>query len=216
MESLIEISKENSLLNEFIAELRDVNLQKDKHRFRENLEQIGFLMAYEISKHFAFKTKTLETPLAKANVNLVNENIVILGILRASLPMQMGFLKGFRKADAAFLSAYRKNTIGNDFEIITEYEAVPSLKGKTVIIADPMCATGSSLLACYNKLTSNHQPFKVIFASIFASKEGIEILSTELPHIVHYTCVVDPELNAKKYIIPGLGDAGDLAFGEKL
>ncbi len=215
MESLIELSAQNSLINSYLAEMRDINKQKDPHRFKENLESIGQIMAYEISKSFDFKEQTVETPLANAKVKLIDEEIVVAGILRAALPLQQGFLKAFRNADAAFIAAYRNTTEGYEFEIVTEYEAKPVLNGKTLIIVDPMCATARSLMACYEKLTLGYEPKKVIFASVFASKVGIETIVSNLPHIVHYTCVVDEHLNAKSYIVPGLGDAGDLAFGNK-
>ncbi|MGB0430823.1 MAG: uracil phosphoribosyltransferase, partial [Bacteroidia bacterium] len=137
------------------------------------------------------------------------------GLLRIFVD-QNGFLSAFRKADAAFIAAYRKSTSDIEFEIITEYEAKPNLNGKTLIIVDTMCATARSFLACYEKLTQGFEPKKVIFASVFASKTGIETISSKIPQIVHYTCVVDDELNAKSYIVPGLGDAGDLAFGNKI
>lgn len=216
MENLIELGKENSLIGELILELRSTQLQADRHRFRENIEQIGLLMAYEISKSLRYKEVQVQTPLALATAKIIEENMVIAAILRAALPLQAGFLKGFRKADAAFIAAYRKHSNELDFEIVSEYEAKPNLFNKTLLLVDPMCATGQSFITCYNKLIVEQKPEKVIFASIFSSKKGIATIATFLPEIVHYTCVVDLELNAKSYIVPGLGDAGDLAFGKKM
>lgn len=216
MESIKELAKENSLLNTYLAEMRDVDRQKDAHRFRENLEAIGALMAYEISKELSFRKTEVLTPLVLTHVNLIQDELVIVGIMRAALPFQSGMLRAFRNADAAFIAAYRKNTQGNDFEIVTEYEAKPNLNGKTVIIADPMCATASSMITCYKKLTHGFKPKKVIFASVFASEQGTNNLRQALPNFKHYIGVIDKDLNAESYIVPGLGDAGDLAFGEKL
>ncbi|MFY0674919.1 MAG: uracil phosphoribosyltransferase [Bacteroidia bacterium] len=216
MESLKVLSHQNSILNSYLAEMRDVEHQKDSHRFRENLESIGAIMAYEISKDLSFKTSIIETPLAQAKVNTIEDNIVVVGIMRAALPFQSGMLKAFRNAESAFIAAYRKHTEGDDFEIVTEYEAKPNLNDKIVVIADPMCATARSMITCYEKLTHGFKPKKVIFASIFASEQGVDNLHAALQNKQHYTCVVDKELNAKSYIVPGLGDAGDLAFGEKL
>jgi len=215
METIIELCSENSILNSFIAEMRDVDLQKDRSRFRENMEACGFIMGYEISKALNYNSKPVQTPLAITQVNLPTDDVVIVSILRAALPLQYGMLRAFREADAAFIGAARKHTSQGEFEIVSDYEAAPDLNGKTVIVVDPMLATASSLLTCYEKLMMNAKPKQCITASVFASKKGIETLVTALPQIVHYTCVVDKELNAHKYIVPGLGDAGDLAFGTK-
>ncbi|MBI1185168.1 uracil phosphoribosyltransferase [bacterium] len=216
MENLIILNRQNTLLNSYLAELRDVERQKDSHRFRENLEAIGGIMAYEISKSLQYEPQVVPTPLGQAEVNLSNENLVVCAILRAALPLQNGMLRAFRSAEAAFISAFRQHTSATDFEIVSQYEVMPDLTGKTLILADPMCATGSSLLTCYHKIMEHFKPQKVLFASVFSSKYGMETLATQLPQIVHYTCVVDLHLDANSYIVPGLGDAGDLAFGVKV
>lgn len=217
MENVIELSTADSLLNSYLAEMRDEDLQKDKSRFRENLEACGFILGYEISKSLHFCKQEVNTPLGVASVNLVDEEVVVVGILRAALPVQMGVLKAFRNAEAAFIAAYRKHEDDSkDFIIVSEYEATPNLEGKTVILVDPMLATGSSMVTCYERLMMNSKPKRCIVASVFSSLEGVNALNSQLPQIVHYTCVIDAELDVNKYIVPGLGDAGDLAFGVKM
>lgn len=217
MENVIELSASNSLLNHYLAEMRDEHLQKDKARFRENMEACGFILGYEISKKLDYSQRPVKTPLANTTVALATDQVVVVGILRAALPLQMGMLKAFRNAEAAFVAAYRKHEEGvPGFEIVSEYEATPNLEGKTVVLVDPMLATGSSMITCYERLMEGSKPKQCIVASVFSSKEGVNTLKSQLPQIVHYTCVIDAELDHNKYIVPGLGDAGDLAFGEKV
>lgn len=217
MENVIELSATNSLLNSYLAEMRDERLQKDRSRFRENLEACGFILGYEISKALSYDLKQVKTPLAHASIELLKDEVVVVGILRAALPVQMGVLKAFRNAEAAFIAAYRKGSEGTkEFTIVSEYEALPNLDGKTVILVDPMLATGASMLTCYERLMEHSKPKQCCVATVFSSMEGVNILNSRLPQIVHYTCVIDAELDVNKYIVPGLGDAGDLAFGVKV
>lgn len=216
MERLIELGQRPSIISELLSEMRDENRQLDRYRFRENLETIGLLMGYEISKAMSYSAAKVSTPLAIADTVKLDDSVVICAILRAALPLQNGMAKAFRKADLAFISAYRSPLRNHDFEIVTGYSAGPNLKDKTLVLVDPMLATGRSALACYKNLTSKQKPKSTYFASVFSSQEGVAFLSKALPQIVHYTCAVDKELNSKSYIVPGLGDAGDLAFGVKI
>lgn len=214
---VVNLSENNSLLNSFMSELRDVNIQKDSLRFRRNIERIGEITAYEISKTFTYKQADVQTPLATAQVNLPSENVVIATILRAGLPFHQGFLSYLDHAENAFVSAYRKYTSETEFYIHTEYIASPSLEGKTLIICDPMLATGSSMEVAYRALLLKGMPAKVYLASVLATPQAINYLQELMPQdITLYTAAIDPVLNPHKYIVPGLGDAGDLAYGEKL
>lgn len=211
------LSDNNSLLNSFIKELRDKGIQQDPLRFRRNIERAGELTAYEMSKSFAYKDEQVETPLATATVSVPDEQIVIATILRAGLPFHHGFLNYFDHAENAFVSAYRKYTSETEFVIHTEYIASPSLEGKTLIICDPMLATGSSMEVAYHALLEKGKPRKVYLASVLATPQAIDYLEKSLPvEVKLYTAAIDPVLNPHKYIVPGLGDAGDLAYGEKL
>ena len=215
---IINLSKENSVLNQFIAEIGDKAIQKDPMRFRRNLERIGEIMAYEISKTLNYEQKEVVTPLGIANCQLPSDNIVVSTVLRAGLPLHNGILNYFDRAQNAFVAAYRKYGKDNKFEIKMEYMTSPSLEGKVLIIADTMLATGASLVLAYNKLLESGTPSEVHFVCPIASFYGVEYLSKNLPHknITLWTGAIDEELTNKSYIVPGLGDAGDLAFGSKL
>ena len=212
-----DLSKTNSILNTFVSELRDIKIQKDPLRFRRNLERIGEVMALEISKNFLFKEKSIHTPLGRAVSSVVSDQIVVATILRAGLPMHQGFLNYFDGAENAFVSAYRKYTGKESFEIHVEYISSPNLTGKTLILVDPMLATGSSFELAYKALLSKGTPKKTFMACAIASEDGIGKLKSnkELKGIGLWCAAIDPELNRKSYIVPGLGDAGDLAFGIK-
>lgn len=214
---IYDLSKTNSILNTFVSELRDIKIQKDPLRFRRNLERIGEVMALEISKHFIFKKKSIHTPLGRALSSVVSDQVVVATILRAGLPMHQGFLNYFDGAENAFVSAYRKYTGKESFEIHVEYISSPNLDGKTLILVDPMLATGSSFELAYKALLSKGTPKKTFMACAIASEDGIRKLqkNQELKEIGLWCAAIDPELNRKSYIVPGLGDAGDLAYGNK-
>lgn len=211
-----EIGKENSVLNRFISEIRSEQIQKDRMRFRKNLERIGEIMAYEISKELAYETKEIVTPLGELDMSLMSEEPLVATILRAGLPFHQGFLNYFDEADNGFVSAYRRYHKGGEFEIEVEYVSCPSIEGRTIIIADPMIATGASIECVYKALRSRGNPKHVHIASVIASVQGIDHLRSQLPkNVTFWSGAVDKELTAQAYIVPGLGDAGDLAFGRK-
>lgn len=215
---VINIGEKNSLLNNFLAEIRDHVIQKDSQRFRRNLERIGEIFAYEISKTLSYSLKEVQTPLGIASCNTFDSEIVISSILRAGLPLHHGFLNYFDKAQNAFIAAYRKYGKGNDFKIQIEYSSSPSIDSKILILADTMLATGSSVVLAFNKLTEVEKPIFTHIVSPIASRDGIEYLSKHIPHknTTLWVGAIDEELTTKSYIVPGLGDAGDLAFGSKL
>ncbi len=214
---LKDFSKENSILNTFIAEIRDVNKQKDSMRFRRNIERIGEVLAYEMSKNFQTKSQNITTPLGIKDTEIIAEDIVLCSILRAGLPLHTGFLNYFDNAENAFISAYRKHTSETEFEIVVEYLAAPSIEGKTLVLVDPMLATGQSMLAVYETLLKLGKPKNIHIAAVIGAQEGIDTISKKLPEdTTLWIAAVDEVLNEKGYIVPGLGDAGDLAFGNKL
>lgn len=215
---VINLSENNSVLNHYIKEIRSVEIQKDPMRFRRNLERIGEVMAYEISKTMNYVVENVTTPLGIAPVNVMSDNIVVSTILRAGLPFHQGFLNYFDRAENAFVSAYRKYKDALKFEIFIEYIASPDLNGKTLIITDPMLATGSSMELAYGALKTKGTPAQVHVASVISSQYAIDYLKKHFQDtdIIVWTAAIDPELDAHSYIIPGLGDAGDLAFGQKL
>ena len=214
---VINLSEKASLLNNFLFEIRDKHVQQDSLRFRRNIERIGELMAYEMSKQMSYATQQCVTPLAQTTVEMLEEQIVVATILRAGLPLHQGFLNYFDHAENAFVSAYRQYTSQTEFVIHTEYIASPDLTGKTLLIVDPMLATGSSMEVAYKALLEKGMPKKVFLASVIATEQAISFLQKVMPEqVVLYSAAVDPMLNEHKYIVPGLGDAGDLAFGEKL
>lgn len=213
------LNRENTLLNKFIAEIRDKNIQKDSMRFRRNLERIGEVTAYEISKKLNYKTVTVETPLGEADVEAVSDQIVIATILRAGLPFHQGFLNYFDDAQNAFVSAYRKSTKDGKFTVKVEYISCGSLEGKTLLLVDPMLATGSSLVLAYEALCERGgQPAHTHIAAVIGSEQGVDYALRHLPKesTTIWCAAVDEELTSRSYIVPGIGDAGDLAYGEKL
>ena len=212
------LSNNNSVLNKFIAELRDKDIQKDSLRFRKNMERIGEIFAYEISKTLYHSPHQINTPLGVATTNLCDETIVNATILRAGLPLHQGILNYFDKAENAFISAHREYTGNNSFEIKFGHISGPSINNKTLILSDPMLASGASMLISYNSLLERGTPKHTHIAAIIASKEGVEYLKKNIDpaHVTIWIGAVDDKLSSKSYIIPGLGDAGDLAYGEKL
>ena len=220
---VINLSEQNSVLNHFLREIRDVNIQKDPLRFRRNIERIGEFMAMELSKTLDYQPVEVKTPLATATVNTISEKLVLATILRAGMPLHQGFLNVFDRAENAFLSAYRRmgrNVHGEDqLEIVAEYLAAPAIEGKTLIIADPMLATGMSMEVSYLALLKHGKPRHTHLCCTIGTPQAIEYLRQALndsPDVTLWCAAIDPVLNEKKYIVPGLGDAGDLCFGEKL
>lgn len=214
---VIDLSKNNSLLNHWVAELRDVHVQNDRMRFRRNIERIGEVAAYELSKTLAFKSVEVTTPLGIAPTQLLNEQPVLATILRAGLPLHQGMLNYFDKADNAFISAYRKHHPDGSFEISLEYLSCPNLNDRVLILCDPMLATGASLVETIQAIQKTYTPAQIHIVVTIASHKGIEHVEKELGADTLIWCAaIDPILNDKSYIVPGLGDAGDLAFGTKM
>ena len=212
------LEQQDSPTSVYISQIRDKEIQKDSMRFRTNITRIGQALAMEIGKMLNYKTIETTTPLGIAQSRVISDQIVIASILRAAIPMHQGFLNIFDNAENAFLSEYRSYNPDNTFEIKFEYMSSPSINGKTLIIADPMLATGQSIVTAINGLLQNGTPQKIHIASIIASKQGIEHIETNTQglNIEIWTAALDPILNAHGYIVPGLGDAGDLCFGQKL
>ena len=207
----------NSIFNQFIAEIRDENIQKDSMRFRRNLERMGEIIAYEISKTLNYEVREITTPLGIANVQQIKEQPVIATILRAGLPLHQGMINYFDKADNAFISAYRKHHKDGTFDVKVEYLACPDLNNRVVILCDPMLASGASIVLTYKALMQRGKPLHTHIVSVIASVEGLDYARKHLPENVTLWCgAVDDELTAQSYIVPGLGDAGDLAYGTKL
>ena len=218
MVKVIELSAYNSIINNFIAELRDVEVQKDRMRFRKNLERIGELTAYEISKTLDYEKVVVTTPLGEKETNILVEQPVLATIMRAGLPLHQGFLNVFDKADNAFIAAYRKYDKNEDFEIRIEYYSAANIDGRVLMLVDPMLATGSSLVQCLDGLLHDEmKPSKLHLVAVIASSEGVDYVKKKLRKYDATLWVgsIDDELTAKAYIVPGLGDAGDLAYGEK-
>jgi len=210
------LSRSNSVINQFVRELRDIEIQKDRMRFRRNLERIGEIFAYEISKTLDYQLAEVTTPLGMAEVSVISEQPIVGTILRAGLPLHQGILNYFDHADNAFISAYRKHHKDGSFDIKLEYVSTPPLTGRVLILADPMLATGSSLVMTYKALMQNGMPRHTHIVCALASTEGIEHLKMHRPaDITIWAAAIDDELTAQAYIVPGLGDAGDLAFGIK-
>ena len=210
-------TKKHSIANQFIAELRDESIQQDSFRFRTNMERLGALFAYEISKELPYQEISVKTPLGKATTHVLAQQPVLATILRASLPLYQGFLSVFDKAESAFIGAYRgPHKQDNSFDIVQGYTATPRLQGRILILIDPMLATGKSMISTYQQLLQYGHPAQIHLVSIIASQEGINYVKNLLPEAQLWMGDVDDEMNHKSYIIPGLGDAGDLAFGEKL
>lgn len=212
------VSGNNSVLNQFIAEIRDIGIQTDRMRFRKNIERIGEVLGYELSKTLGYEEKQVQTPLGTSRLFLPKDDVVICSILRAGIPLHNGLLNYFDRAGSSFISAYRHHPQNEiDFEIVVEYLASPSLENKTLILADPMLATGRSLVSVFEALKKMGIPKEVHLVSVIAATEGIDHVSSELPEGTQlWVATIDQELNDHGYIVPGLGDAGDLAFGEKV
>ena len=213
-----QFDKDNTLLNQFLAELRDVNVQKDSLRFRRNIERIGEVLCYELSKTLNYRTKTIPTPFGSKTMSLPDNNLVLCSVLRAGLPLHQGLLNYFDSAENAFISAYRHHPDGKDeFEVIVKYFAAPVLGGKTLVLTDPMLATGKTLENVYDALQTHGTPAKIHIISVIGSRHGVNYIKEIFPEDTHlWIAAIDDELTSKGYIIPGLGDAGDLAFGVKL
>lgn len=221
LQSIMEIrilDQEPSQFARYMAELRDVQIQKDPMRFRENLRRIGRIFAYEISKEFHYANTCIQTPLGEKVMQVPDEEPVVASILRAGLPLHEGVLSVFDRAGNAFISAYRKHDETGAFQIKMDYVSCPDLKDKTLILCDPMLATGSSMSICYQGLTEYGKPRHTHLVSIIAAQEGVDYLQKHLPYndCTLWIGSLDEELTAQSYIVPGLGDAGDLAFGMKL
>ena len=212
---VINLSEKHSLINNWVSDLRNVEVQNDRMRFRRNLERIGEVIAYEISKNLEWEEKEIETPLGTAVAKLLKEQPVLATILRAGLPLHQGMLNYFDKADNAFISAYRKHHKDGTFEINLEYVSCPDLEDRVVIISDPMLATGSSLVKTIQYLKDEGNPREIHIVCAIACTVGIEYVKREEPSVIIWCGDIDDELTAKGYIVPGLGDAGDLAFGSK-
>lgn len=212
------LSEHNSIFNQYIAELRDTTIQTDSMRFRRNLERIGEIMAYEISKTMDYETRQTKTPLGVAETSHIKSQPVIATILRAGLPIHMGVLNYFDGAQNAFISAYRRHHKDNTFDIHVEYVSSPNLDGKILVLCDPMIATGASIVLAYKALMSKGTPKHVHIVSAISSKQGVDYVKAHIPtqDFTIWCGAVDEELTAHSYIVPGLGDAGDLAFGEKM
>ena len=212
------LGDQNSIANRFIYELRDTVIQQDPLRFRRNIERIGEILAYEFSKSLTYKTKTVTTPLGKKSMDLPADDLVLCSVLRAGIPLHAGLLNYFDRAENAFISAYRYHPDnGDDFEVIVRYFAAPDLSGKTLVLTDPMLATGKTLENVYKSLQSHGEPAKIHILSVIGSRSGIDYVEKIFPESTElWIAAIDEELSPKGYIIPGLGDAGDLAFGVKL
>ena len=218
---VVNLSENNSVLNSFLAEIRDVTVQQDPLRFRRNIERIGEVMAVEVSRALNFAPKDVTTPLGTASVQLPTDQIVLGTILRAGLPLHQRFLNIFDRAENAFHSAYRRAGRVVDgvqeLEIVAEYLAAPSLEGKTLLLVDPMLATGMSMEVGYRALLSQGKPAHTHLCCVIGTNQAVEYLQANIPDDVTLWCAaIDPKLNTKKYIVPGLGDAGDLCYGGKL
>ena len=213
---IINLGETNSIFNQFISEIRNVAVQNDRMRFRKNCERMGEIMAYEISKTFTYNAQDITTPLGTAQINLMNEQPVLSTILRAGLTLHQGLLNYFDNADNALVSAYRKHHEDGSFVIEAEYMASPNLQNRIVILSDPMLASGASILEIYKLLVQKGTPKKLHLAILIASKEGLDFVEKYLPkNTTVWVGAIDNELNAQSYIVPGLGDAGDLAYGTK-
>lgn len=215
---IINFDNSPSLVSQYLTELRDVKVQNDMLRFRRNLERIGQIMAYEISKCIRYKTETIDTPLAKCDSRVIEDNIVLATIFRAGIPFHQGFLDYFDSAENAFVSAYRKYKEKENFDVFIEYIASPDINGKTLVIVDPMLATGTSMELSYRALLTKGTPARIHLASVIASQKAVDYIGDHFPGDITtlWTGAIDPVINEHSYIVPGLGDAGDLAYGTKI
>jgi len=213
---VVNLSEDNSIVQHFLAQIRDKEIQKDSLRFRKNLFRIAQIIAYEASKQLNYIIKNIETPITNTSVKVIENQPIICSILRAGLVMHEGFLDFFDQSDSAFVSASRKHRTPSEFEVVVEYMASPSLQDKTVILIDPMLATGRSMHLAYQAICKHGVPSKVIIVSLIASEKGLDYINQFMPNANIITAAVDSDLNINSYIVPGLGDAGDLAYGTKL
>lgn len=216
MNKIFNLNTKENIGTKIVGELRDVKVQGDRMRFRRNMERVGEILGYELSKSLEYNSKTVETPLGSAVIKIPTHRIVIATILRAGLPLHQGILNIFDDADNAFISAYRKHHRDGTFEINIEYLSCPDLTDTTLIIADPMLATGASMSLTLKKLLEYGTPKSVHIVSAIAAAEGIDYMRRTHPDVRYWVGAIDDELTAKSYIVPGLGDAGDLSYGEKL
>ena len=212
------LSEGNSVLNHFLGQIRNVTVHNDSMRFRRNIERIGEIMAYELSKKLHYKNVEIQTPLGTKKTTEIQDQLLLCSILRAGLPLHMGFLNYFDNAENGFVSAYRHHPNNDDyFDILVQYQAIADLNGKNLLVVDPMLATGQSIVAVYNKLMERGTPKEIHIAVVIAAPEGIAYLEQHLPAHCHlWVASLDEKLNEHSYIVPGLGDAGDLAYGQKL
>ncbi len=212
------LSEQNSILNKFISEIRDINIQNDRLRFRRNIERIGEIFAYEISKELEYENKDVTTPLGISNMNILKDNIVLATVLRAGLPLHQGLLNYFDRAQNAFIGSFRKYHKDNSFEIKSGYLSSPDIEDKFLILSDPMLASGASMVLAHKDLTKDSCPKHTHIVTVIAAKEGVEYMQEHLPKgkFTIWIGALDKELTAKSYIVPGLGDAGDLAYGDKM
>jgi uracil phosphoribosyltransferase len=211
------ISSQASVLNTFLAQIRSVEIQKDPLRFRRNMERIAEILGYEVSKRMVYHETEVVTPLGKAKIDLPKENPLLATILRAGLSMHQGLLNYFDQSESAFISAYRKHSTAEEFEIYVEYMAAPNLDNKTWIISDPMLATGSSMVTVYQAMLRYGNPKRIFIVSAIATPQALDYVKKHLPENTEiFVGAIDQELTAQSYIVPGLGDAGDLAYGEKI
>lgn len=217
---IINLADRNSILNQYVAEIRDVNIQAERMRFRRNIERIGECMAYEMSKELTYSVKQVQTPLGVAPASTPDDSLVIATVFRAGLPLHTGFLNVFDRAGNAFVSAYRyyKDKECRTIDVHIEYIATPDLTGKTLMLVDPMLATGESMELAYRAFLTKGRPARLLIACVIASRQGVEHLQRLFPDddVQLWCAVIDPELNERSYIVPGLGDAGDLAYGDKV
>ena len=216
---VINLSEHHSVLQNFLREIRDVDIQKDRLRFRRNIERIGEVMAIELSKELNYASTDVQTPLAKTTVDVISDQLVLATILRAGMPLHQGFLNIFDHADNGFLSAYRREGKDGELEIVAEYMAAPSIEGKTLIVVDPMLATGMSMEVGYLALLKHGTPRHTHLCCTIATPQAIEYIRKALndrDDVTLWCAAIDPVLNEKKYIVPGLGDAGDLCYGQKI
>ena len=215
---LHHLSENNSILNHFLAQIRNVDVQKDSMRFRRNIERIGEIMSYELSKNLEYNPVTITTPLGTKDTAEIANQLVLCSILRAGLPLHQGFLNYFDQAENGFISAYRTHaTAERDSEIFVEYQAIPAIVDKILVLVDPMLATGQSMVAVLKKLLEQGTPSEIHLAVVVSAPEGIEYLKQHIPENCHLLiAAMDQGLDSKNYIVPGLGDAGDLCYGSKL
>jgi uracil phosphoribosyltransferase len=216
MTNVIDLSRTHSLVTQFLSEIRDAGIQQDRLRFRKNMERCGEILAYEISKLMEYETKEVKTPLGIAKVEVLKEQPVLGAILRAGVILHQGMLNFFDQADSAFISAYRKHKPDGSFDIALEYLASPVLQNRILILADPMLATGRSMVTTLKEVFKIGKPKHLHLACVIAAKDGIDLVLKNIPDVTIWTCAIDSGMNSRYYIVPGLGDAGDLSYGNKV